>query len=141
MSNTTGDPVNHPSHYMGDGIEAWDVIESWGMGYHIGNATKYILRAGKKDDATQDAQKALVYIKRAMSNNVTCSMLADRKDGISEDRIVTAFGLTGHLAGAMVNLIHAIVGTRYYRGVCLRACIGELDAYISSRQRGSGSAQ
>ena len=132
--------VNHPPHYIGNGVEVIDVIESWGMGYHIGNAVKYILRAGRKDDAVQDLQKARWYIKRAAENGITCSLLADRKDGIDEFRILEAFGLRDELASAMTNLIHAIIGTRYYRDVCLAACINDLDEYISSRQRGSGSA-
>lgn len=65
-----GDMVNHPQHYVTKaGIEAIDVIEQYGLGYHLGNAIKYLLRAGRKGDATAaetDLAKALWYIKRAM---------------------------------------------------------------------------
>lgn len=58
--------VNHPSHYQGDGIEVIDVIEAFGLGFHLGNAIKYILRAGRKDAdrVNEDLQKAIWYIKR-----------------------------------------------------------------------------
>src|SRR5699024_7011612 len=43
------DIVNHPSHYQSaTGLEAIEVIEAFELGYGLGNATKYVLRAGKK---------------------------------------------------------------------------------------------
>lgn len=60
------DPVNHPSHYTDGGIETIDFIEGKQLGFHLGNAVKYITRAGKKDpDKTiEDLEKAIWYIKR-----------------------------------------------------------------------------
>ena len=59
------DPVNHPAHYKSPGgLEAIQVIESFELGYHLGNAAKYILRAGKKDSEMQDLQKAVWYLMR-----------------------------------------------------------------------------
>ena len=43
------DVVNHPSHYTQGKYECIDVIEDLGANYHIGNAIKYLWRAGKKD--------------------------------------------------------------------------------------------
>jgi hypothetical protein len=65
--------VNHPDHYGGgdNPFEVIKVIERAGMGYDfcIGNAVKYIARAGKKDSDKQieDLQKAAWYIRRAES--------------------------------------------------------------------------
>ena len=64
------DPVNHPGHYQtAAGIEAIDVIEAFGLGFNLGNAVKYILRAGKKGsrrcrqrDRLTDLQKAAWYL-------------------------------------------------------------------------------
>lgn len=59
------DLVNNPSHYMGKyGLEAIDVIEAFDLNYYLGNAIKYILRAGKKDDECQDLKKAVWYLQR-----------------------------------------------------------------------------
>ena len=60
----THDPVNHPSHYTDGGIETIDFIEAKRLPYHLGNAVKYISRAGKKDDEIQDLKKAVWYINR-----------------------------------------------------------------------------
>lgn len=60
----THDPVNHPSHYCDGGIETIDFIEAKKMSYHLGNAVKYISRAGKKDDELQDLKKARWYLNR-----------------------------------------------------------------------------
>lgn len=60
------DPVNHPSHYTDGKIEVIDFIEDKKLGFHLGNAVKYISRAGKKDPAktVEDLEKAIWYIKR-----------------------------------------------------------------------------
>ena len=60
------DAVNHPSHYTDGGIETIDFIEAKKMPYHLGNAVKYISRAGKKDQnkTIEDLQKAVWYIER-----------------------------------------------------------------------------
>ena len=60
--------VNHPDHYGGENnpYEAIKVIEAWKPDFHIGNAIKYLARAGKKgsDKEIQDLEKARWYISR-----------------------------------------------------------------------------
>lgn len=57
--------IDHPAHYGGDTpYEAIKVIEAWGLGFNLGNAVKYIARAGKKGDETEDIDKALWYLQR-----------------------------------------------------------------------------
>ena len=65
----TDDSVNHPSHYASGKIEVIDFIEDKELGFHLGNAIKYISRAGKKDpDKTiEDLKKAVWYINRQIS--------------------------------------------------------------------------
>ena len=60
------DPVNHPKHYTDGNIETIDYIEDKNLNFHLGNAVKYISRAGKKDkDKTvEDLRKAAWYIER-----------------------------------------------------------------------------
>lgn len=47
-------------------MEAIDVIEAFELDYHLGNAVKYILRAGHKDDIKQDIAKARWYLDRKL---------------------------------------------------------------------------
>ena len=57
------DAVNHPTHYNTHPVcEAIDVCE-W-LSFNLGNAVKYLWRAGQKDDRNQDLQKALWYLRR-----------------------------------------------------------------------------
>ena len=58
------EPVNHPDYYTTGGLEAIDVIHSWNLGFDLGNAVKYISRAGKKnpDKYLEDLEKARWYI-------------------------------------------------------------------------------
>lgn len=62
------DPVTNPQHYQTDsGLEAIEVIEAFFQDdYHLGNAFKYLARAGKKDDRVQDLRKAVWYIERSI---------------------------------------------------------------------------
>lgn len=57
--------VNHPKHYLKDsGHEVIDVIDAWELDFKLGNAVKYIARAGKKDKhkSIEDLNKAVWYI-------------------------------------------------------------------------------
>jgi len=64
------DPVNNPSHYTDTKIEVIDYIEDKNFNFNLGNAVKYISRAGKKGDSTliQDLEKARWYLNREINN-------------------------------------------------------------------------
>lgn len=63
---SSNDNVNHPSHYQTEnGLEAIEVIEAFfRTNYHLGNAFKYMARAGKKNDEREDIEKAIWYLGR-----------------------------------------------------------------------------
>lgn len=64
------DNIN-PSHYKTkSGLEAINVIEEFELDFCLGNALKYITRAGKKDGNTpeQDIKKAIWYLERKLKN-------------------------------------------------------------------------
>lgn len=65
-SSVTHDSVNSPQHYKtAAGIESIDVIEAFDLGFNLGNAVKYILRAEHKHETPiEDYQKSLWYICR-----------------------------------------------------------------------------
>lgn len=65
------DPVNNPAHYTDGGIETIDYIEAKRLGYHLGNAVKYISRAGRKgtNQGLEDLKKAQWYLARAIEKN------------------------------------------------------------------------
>lgn len=60
------DLVNHPSHYADGTIDVIDYIEDKGLGFCLGNAIKYISRAGKKErnKEVENLLKAIWYISR-----------------------------------------------------------------------------
>lgn len=64
------DNVNNPSYYNDGKIEVIDFIEDKNLNFHLGNAVKYISRAGKKDpDKTvEDLKKARWYLDREINN-------------------------------------------------------------------------
>jgi len=64
---TEREMVNHPDHYQGNKMEVIDIIEDYSLGFSLGNAIKYILRADKKGNKKQDLQKAMWYLERELS--------------------------------------------------------------------------
>lgn len=64
--------VNHPSHYTeGRKHEPIDVIYDWNLDFDLGNAIKYISRAGRKDSTKtkEDLEKAIFYLNDFISRN------------------------------------------------------------------------
>ena len=45
-------------------IEAIDAIEDWDLGFHDGNALKYIARHKHKQNPCEDIEKAIWYLER-----------------------------------------------------------------------------
>tara|TARA_B100000035_G_scaffold314186_1_gene329755 strand:+ start:4397 stop:4912 length:516 start_codon:yes stop_codon:yes gene_type:complete len=67
----THDPINSPAHYAeGRQFEPIAVIEDWDLNYRLGNALKYISRAGRKVDGKEDLQKAIWYLQREIDSYV-----------------------------------------------------------------------
>lgn len=60
------DTKTEPKHYTDLAITPIDAIEVWGVGFSIGNAIKYMARAGKKDGESplDDLRKARWYLTR-----------------------------------------------------------------------------
>jgi hypothetical protein len=60
--------VDHPPYYGGaeNPYETIKVIDAWALCFNLGNAVKYISRAGKKDPGkrVEDLEKAAFYLKR-----------------------------------------------------------------------------
>lgn len=73
QSSSTSSPggsretVNHPPHYNAhpSGVECITVVE-W-MNFNLGNAMKYIWRAGEKGNELEDLRKANWYLTREIS--------------------------------------------------------------------------
>lgn len=61
------DKINHPPHYTASGIEPIDVIESWNLGFCLGNTVKYIARAKHKGSELEDLKKARWYLDREIA--------------------------------------------------------------------------
>lgn len=60
--------VSHPSHYNSGKFEVIEIIEDQKLSFHLGNAIKYICRAGKKNPGafSRSSTKALRYLQRAV---------------------------------------------------------------------------
>lgn len=85
------DSINHPSHYGGEAspYETIKVIEAWRLGFALGNAVKYISRAGKKrrDRTLEDLKKARWYLDREISQLEAAQSCANAKSSASPQQL------------------------------------------------------
>ena len=56
------DDISRPSHYVFSTYEPKDVIYEWGLNFNLGNVVKYVARAGRKGNKTEDLKKARQYL-------------------------------------------------------------------------------
>jgi hypothetical protein len=77
------DPVSHPAHYTehASGMECIDVTEH--MNFCLGNAIKYIWRAGLKGNPILDLQKAKWYIDREIARLESPEVTADSRERLA----------------------------------------------------------
>ena len=59
-----------PAYYRRGNIQTWDFIRDQGLNFHLGNAIKYICRAGFKDSKIDDLKKAIHYLQNELENEI-----------------------------------------------------------------------
>ena len=59
-----------PPHYTRGNIEVWDFIRDQHLSYHMGNAIKYICRAGYKNSKADDLRKAIHYLENELEHTL-----------------------------------------------------------------------
>ena len=57
-----------PAYYQRGSCDVWDFIREQELNFHLGNAIKYICRAGYKDSKIQDLEKAIHYLENELDN-------------------------------------------------------------------------
>ena len=99
-----GDPVDHPNHYTQGQYEVIDFIESkpeLNHSFCLGNAIKYLVRAGIKDPdkKEEDLKKALWYMKRYANKEGT------EPKAILTDDFIKDKGLDGSIRGVVIGML------------------------------------
>lgn len=79
------DPVDHPPHYLlhPSGVECITITEH--MNFNVGNAVKYLWRAGSKGDVVEDLRKSAWYVEREIAR---VRALAGPREGVEDGRTV-----------------------------------------------------
>ena len=65
-----------PTYYKRGSTDVWDFIRDQGLNFHLGNAIKYICRAGYKDSKIQDLEKAIHYLQNELDHEENLSIRA-----------------------------------------------------------------
>lgn len=124
------DIINHPAHYTDGKFETIDAIESWQLGYHLGNAVKYISRAGKKskDTELEDLRKARWYIKRYLDYHP----FPPKSIGAME--YAADKGLDLFLTGVVLCLVASMHQFGESQDIFVRRALAELERAIGVRE-------
>ena len=89
-----------PSYYKRGTIDVWDFIRDQGLNFHLGNAVKYICRAGYKISAEEDLKKAIHYLE----NELTYVKRQNLSRYNTPDSIVfTGSGIQGSLSDSILD--------------------------------------
>ena len=76
---------NGPSYYRRGDIQVWDFVRDQGLNFHLGNAIKYICRAGYKEDKIKDLTKAIHYLQNELENTIHQSKPVEPSKGFQEE--------------------------------------------------------
>ena len=57
-----------PTYYKRGKTQVWDFIRDNDLSFHLGNAIKYIVRAGFKHDKEEDLRKAIHYLENELEH-------------------------------------------------------------------------
>tara|TARA_R100001530_G_scaffold75471_1_gene53025 strand:+ start:1339 stop:1701 length:363 start_codon:yes stop_codon:yes gene_type:complete len=76
FSNSKG-----PDYYKRGKAQVWDFIRDNDLNFHLGNAVKYIARAGHKDSKKEDLIKAIHYLENELENTINTTATST---GVSE---------------------------------------------------------
>lgn len=91
-------------------IDPLDVIEAWGLNYHLGSVLKHISRAGQKECEKTNLEKALFYLDRFLRNCTSATAEGYiTKENIPVEKVAKDWRLNTSLE---VVLMHLHLATR-----------------------------
>jgi hypothetical protein len=74
-----------PDYYRRGSIQVWDFIRDQGLNFHLGNAIKYVCRAGYKESKVEDLKKAIHYLENELEHALQLEQSsAVRRTGVQE---------------------------------------------------------
>ena len=105
-----------PSYYKRGSAPIWDFIRDQGLNFHLGNAIKYICRAGYKGSTEEDLEKAIVYLQNELTNVKRYNL---SKHNTSDSIVFTGSGLSGGVSDTKLDSPYGSYPTEesYYRGI------------------------
>lgn len=132
------DKVNHPSHYTDGQFEVIELTEMYS--FVLGNAIKYICRAGKKEGSpeSEDLAKAQWYLRRACNDDgCICCCNKGSKTFAQAHRLVEYFAESYPLLRTLFGEPHVDKYNDYYGDVS-NAHLRQTDEAITKRLKELG---
>ena len=73
LSNSPNSNEKGPDYYKRGKAQVWDFIRDNDLNFHLGNAVKYIARAGYKDSKKEDLIKAIHYLENELEHTINAT--------------------------------------------------------------------
>ena len=87
QSNTKG-----PDYYKRGKAQVWDFIRDNDLNFHLGNAVKYIARAGYKDSKKEDLIKAIHYLENELEHTINATAAGKGiQEGLSSTKLEDSY--------------------------------------------------
>jgi hypothetical protein len=103
------DVIKRPAHYIGQRYECWQIVEDWGLGFHLGNVLKYVLRAERKGARLEDLKKARAYLLRMEDLIAVPLVVPGAARSISPEAVAADYKLNAVTARIVQNVHRASV--------------------------------
>lgn len=138
------DVVKRPHHYFAaNGLEARHVISDWDLAFNLGNAVKYILRAGRKGPALQDLAKAAQYLRFVGHDLADGRTLLEwrscRPQRLTAEEVAIAFDLSTPLTIAL-GAIRSLAKSPTLNEMWISMAMREVDVAIRDLNRAAAVA-
>jgi hypothetical protein len=81
-----------PDYYKRGKAQVWDFIRDNDLNFHLGNAVKYIARAGYKDSKAEDLIKAIHYLENELEHTINTTAAGKRiQEGLPSTKLEDSY--------------------------------------------------
>jgi hypothetical protein len=99
--------LERPGYYWSGDVDVIKVVEIYDLHFHIGNALKYVVRAGAKGEALPDLRKAREYLARWLAWEQWRPQMrgSPGMDWMHPIKVAAHFGLSGRRRQIVIALL------------------------------------
>ena len=124
-------------HYQTLGLQHWDIVDLYNVGYFEGNISKYVTRWRKKN-GVQDLKKAAHYLQKLIESRSNTGDLSNWRQPRVNPAVITRFVDDNQLTAAETVILHRVLHWRSIDDLTVAAA--RLQELIESEESGGPTA-